>query len=405
MYRWSPLQKKLMPTLAEARRAIKQAEADNETRNVRPLMACLQRLMLADPRLGGHILSRRSAVTAFPYVMTPQDGAPGEAEAQAARAARRLDPVIRKVMHYQLRTALYGAMVMRLNIEYDEQLDAQVMSVDRVYDPDEVERPTTREDDVRLLSQEGPRLQRRPVPNDNTHLVAVDENPWIGGVLREILFDEILRHQTVTEWANFTRKLKGIIQAAMEGGVPPEGDPDRDVAEKALRTMVEENYALTGDRTQFMYNKLVDAAGGQSFKAFKADRDTDIAIAILGQSGTSDLPDHGGSRAALEVLNLVRRDIHHSDVQRTEHIINEQLLLNDYRLNVDRTARRVPYAFSVQLPTEESTESAARGISDALDAGLPLVASEVYDRLGFSVPEGVPEVVRADDLRSPTTDL
>ena len=74
MYRWSPLQKKLMPTLAEARRAIKQAEADNETRNVRPLMACLQRLMLADPRLGGHILSRRSAVTAFPYVMTPQIG-------------------------------------------------------------------------------------------------------------------------------------------------------------------------------------------------------------------------------------------------------------------------------------------------------------------------------------------
>lgn len=409
MYRWSTIKNRLLPTVAQALRAIKKAEAEGDSRDVRPLMDCLQRLEEVDPRLGGHILSRRSAVTAFPFTIESVDGESDGAEQLAERARRRLDSVIREVMHYQLRAALYGALVMRLDIEYMDAMDAQIYSVDKIFAPTEVERASSRAQDVRIIDDNGLGvMERTAVPDDDLHIVAVGEESWVGGALRQVLFHEILRHNALQDWANFTRKLKGIIQAVMEGGVPPEGDPERQVAMDALRTLVEENYTVTGDRTTFNFNELVDAASGQSFKGFKKDRDADIAFAILGQNGTGELPEHGGSRAALQVLNLVRTDIHHFDVRRTESIVNEKLLLFDYRLNVDRTVQsyqEVPYRYRIQIPSDENTEVAARGISDALDAGIPLLSSEVYDRLGFTVPDGVPDVLRRDDLRNPPTDL
>lgn len=405
MFTWAPLHKKLMPTLSEAKRAVQLADAKGTARDVRPLMACLQRIVEADPRLSGHILSRRSAVTAFDYALEPLPGSEDVVADQAEAAQRRLHRVIKKIMRYQIRCAAYGAMVLQLETGYREDLDAQVPRVVKAYDPDEIERPTSQAADLRIIEDAGPgKVRKRPVPTDGTHIACVDEMAWTGGFLRTVLWHEILRHMSLVEWANFTKKLKGIIQAAMEGGVPPEGDPERDVAEGALRTMVEENYALTGDRTEFIYNKLVDAAGGASFKTFKSDLDTDIQIGVLGQAGTAELP-RNGARAAVEILQLVRADIHHSDVERTEEIVNDQLLLQDYRLNVDRAAASCPYRFRVQLPQEDKTESAARGISEALDAGIPLLASEVYTKLGFSVPDGVPDVLRREELRTPPTTL
>jgi len=396
MYRWPRLNKKHLPNLKDAKRAMRRADAEGDARDVRPLMACLQRLVEADPRLAGHVLSRRSAVTSFSFRL---DADREGAEESARRAARRLRPVIRDVMHHQLQAALYGAMVLRLSVDYSEVLDAQLARTEKVFPPTEIERPTSKRADLRLLKENRGGFSRQEVPSDGRHLTAIGGEHWIGGKLRQVLFSEILRHQTVTEWANFTRKLKGIIQAAMEGGVPPEGDPEREVAAKALRTMVEENYALTGDRTHFDFNKLVDAAGGQAFKQFKSTLESDIAIALLGQTGTEELPERGGSRAAVQVLNLIREDIHHADVRRTERIVNDQLLPLDYRLNVDSSTQagggseEVPYRFSVQVGEEKDAESAARTVAEAREAGLPLLSAEVYDRMGFSVPEGVPEVL------------
>lgn len=408
MYRWSPLRTRLLPTIEEAMRARKLADAPGSTRDVRPLMATLMRLFEANPRLGGHVTSRRAALTAYGYAIEPVPGAPDAAQRQANDAARRLSGLLDALLKHQVQAALYGAVVLRADVQYSGLLDAQVMQFADVYDPDEVERPTTNVSDVRLLSDDGGTLSRIPVPQDGTHIVAVDDtHPWPGGILRTLMMDQILRLSGKQEWANFLRKLKGIIQATMKGGVPPEGDPEREVAEKALQTAVRENYALTSDRTTFNYNRLAEAMAGQSFKSYKKDIDTDTEIAFLGQAGTAELPKNG-ARAAVEALNLVRIDIQLEDIKRTETVANEQILLQDYRLNVSRaatTVEEVPYRFRVVRPRDDDSESEARAIGDTLDAGIPLVADEVYQRLGFTRPEGTPDILRRSDLRTRDTTL
>ena len=74
----------------------------------------------------------------------------------------------------------------------------------------------------------------------------------------------------------------------------------------------------------------------------------DIAIAVLGQANTSELPNHGGSRAALEVLRLISKDIFYSDMVRVESIINRFLLIG-YRLNYDKTAVKTPFNFRFDI--------------------------------------------------------
>lgn len=109
-------------------------------------------------------------------------------------------------------------------------------------------------------------------------------------------------------------------------------------------TTEDDDAALYSDQVKFELSKLVDAAGGASFKDFKTELEGDVAVAVRGQANTAQLPPSGGSRAALEVLNLIRRDIHHADIRLAEQSAAAQLVDRDYRINVDRRARAVAIA-------------------------------------------------------------
>lgn len=393
------LRKKLLPSLPDALKAMRQADdRDERSRDTRPLLAILMRVVEADPRLGGHVLTRRTALTSFDVSVDTLD-ARGNDEGAAATLAR-VRAVADTILDRACEVSLYGALA--VGLEWDAaDVRGVTPSVARDYDPDEVARPSRRLADLRLLAWTGSqRPTATPLPADGTVLAAVDESHWTGGVLRSVLIREILLSDGLREWAGYVRKLKGIIGASFDGEVPPVGDPERTAAETALQTLTQDNYSLTSDRLKFEFSKLVEAASGGSFKEFKAALEADVAIAVLGQANTGELPAGGGSRAALQVLNLVRRDIHHADIRRAERLMNE-LLLWDYRFNTDQAATSTPYRMRVAIETDDNAgaeaETNARAVGEALDAldgtGAGLLADEVYARLGMTRPEKVPDVL------------
>jgi len=354
-------------------------QPDEQFRDMRPLMSVLMRLPDADPRLGGHILTRLTAVTSFDWrIVGDEDGS------VRRRLARTIDTVIRK----SLDVPLFGAMCIELDPVFEG--DAWRLRVLRAYDPVDLDRPTPNIEDLRIVREEPGRLVRmRP---REPFLADVDERAWPGGVLRSVLLFEVIRNDMIREWANFSRKLKGIIQGIHREGAQ---DEERAAAEQALRDAVLHNYLITSDAIEFRFNQLVKESAGQNFKEIKAALDADIAIAVLGQANTSELPRGGGSRAALEILQLIRADIHYSDMLRAERLVNE-LLLIDYRLNFDADAQEAPWRFEFAWEESEAEdiEATARMIREVSEIGLPLLADEVYARLGFTRPPDVPDVLR-----------
>ncbi len=386
MYVHHTIKTKLLPTVAEALEIMRLADHPDENfRDMRPLMSVLKRLPDADPRLGGHILTRTTAVTSFDWrIVGDEDGS----------VTRRLRRTIEVVIRQSLNVALYGAMCIRLDADFDAGEGVWVLKPLEVFDVTELDRPTPRVEDLRIVSEDsrGSLVRSRPL---DPFIADVDDRAWPGGVLRSVLLYEIIRNDMIREWANFSRKLKGIIQGIHREGAQ---DEERAAAEQALRDAVLHNYLITSDAIEFRFNQLVKESAGANFKEIKAALDADIAIAILGQANTAELPKGGGSRAALQILQLIRADIHYSDMLRAERLVNE-LLLMYYRLNYDADAKEAPWCFEFAWEEDEGEDvvDTARAIREIGEAGIPLLADEVYSRLGFTRPEGVPDVL---DLRT-----
>ena len=209
-----------------------------------------------------------------------------------------------------------------------------------------------------------------------------------GGIMRNILITEILRLDATKEQANFIKKLKGILQIINKGG-----DDDATIAAQAAQTAIQENYLVTSDLIEFKLNSIASSHG--PFKDVIEALNADISIAFLGQANTTELPNNGGSRAALQVMKLVSADIHYNDIVHFEDFINNQLLKYDYQLNFGMD-KEVPYKFQINLIEETDRESAAIAVTEMLKTGLTFKKSEIYGLLQMSIPEPTDDVIKLE---------
>lgn len=389
MYTLPALKNKTFPTISTVLSALKKADQeDPASRDVRPLMAILSRIMEASPRLRGLALTRRVAVTSFDWSIVPTDPDKGEL---AAAATQRCKHTINRILNRHTQTPLYGALAIRLSWELIE--GRWTPKVIKRYHPTEIMRLGDDRSEVCVVEGDANK------PTQTNASLSADRQNWIvdadedsiadGGILRSLIFHEILRDESLQEWANFNRKIKGLILGQHREHA---GDEEIDAAIATLKGLTQHNFSVSSDAVKFEFVKLVDQLGAHSFADFKKTLETDESIAIVGQANTTQLPDNGGSRAALQILQMISADIHYADLQRCEEMINSQLLLFDYQLNVDNSAIALPYRFAFNMSEERDTEKAARTVRESLDAGISLRKSEVYEQIGYSVPSDSDEV-------------
>lgn len=383
MYYLQSIKDTILPDIGEAVKRLKQADQpDPEQRDVRPLMAILAKMSQALPRLRGHVLTRRVAISAFGWKLVPYNAADAD---RAILATQRLRRIITRLLQWHTMTPMFGASAVEITWDTSTSVGTQPKILRR-YHPTEIERVDDDPFHINILL-DGDTINRKAVATDDPRgwLVDVDESMQMtGGILRSLIFHEILLNESLQEWHWFNLKLKGIIQAQLEEWA---GDEDKAAAAAQLRQVATNNYSLTSTAVQYKFNQVTDAAGSGSFKAFKDALESDRAITILGQANTTELPNGGGSRAALQVLQLISADIHYDDMQRIETQINDQLLLHDWQMNSEPSAVEAPWRFQIDLSEETDREKEARTISELLASGVPLLKSEVYGRTGFTVPE------------------
>jgi len=379
-YYYAPLKNKLYPTVTEAKNAVTKADYEPQFRDIRDLMFILHRISIANPKLSGYILTRRTAVTSYDWRINNDDD---------LTVTNRLKSLINKVLHYQINTPLFGSSLIEL--EYLSTESGNVPKIKKVFKPFEIEKND--EESVNILQDNGTSFKRILIDKDNmNYLFSVDETDWYGGNLRSVLYNEIMRNEMILEWANYNKKIKGLIQAKAP-------DHEKKDASNALDSFMNNTYAVTSKDVEFLVNNLADMKGLSSFKEFIAKLEEDTAIAILGQANTNQLPNNG-SYSALNILNMIRNDIAFSDMQRAKSLVNESLLLFDYRMNIDSSANSHPYEFDFVFDEAEDVETNARVLEIAIRNGIPLSQDTVYNKLNIKAPETTDVLLKVQQTSS-----
>lgn len=367
MYIHPQLLTRVYPSITSLSEATRLADAENASdRDVRPLMSILQRIATADPRIAGHCLTRKTAVGSFNWIIEGLD----------EEELMQISYLINRVIPSTVEAGLFGV--------FCAQVDWLKLEIIKKYKPVMLEKT---ESGLYILKEKGFSFSR--IEPEEGDLYLIDETDWAGGALRSIAYHAVLKDDTVKEWANFNRKLKGLIQGKADE------DKKADTA-KALQQFVNNQAAVTDRETEFAFNSLTDSKGATSFKEFKESLENDIAIGLLGQADVTELPAGSGSRAALQVMNLIRSDIMYADMKRAEDLINGQFLLNYYKVNYNKKAEKHPWKFSFVFDETEDTEVNSRVITDCINNGIPLVKQEVYKKLGMSAPTDKDELLKVN---------
>ena len=393
MYVWNELNNSIYPSLENLKKAFRRADHnDADSRDVRDLMSVLMRVETTSARIAGHILTRRTAVTSFSWSLVSEE----KDDVRLDNAKLRLKHAINSILKYRLQASLYGVFALQWNWDTNIRPGEVTPVLFKRYLPVELEKY----DDATVYTLKNQdKLEREHEiliadPGDGFS-VEIDESYQRGGIMRKLTIDQIILWDNVLEWSNLNRKLKGIIQGILKAFAD---DAERKAAEKALRELAQENFSMTSDATEYKYNTMADPGAKDSFKEIIEMFNTNAAIALLGQANTSELPDNGGSRAALEVLKKVSADIHYNDIIQCETLCND-LLQKDFRLNHD-TKSQVPWKFQINLPEEIDLVERAEFVGSLKQHAIPAKTKEIYSMLSLEQPDGLPEVMFMNDLNN-----
>lgn len=364
------LNKRVYPTLQEFYKYAQMADVkDPENRNIVPLMKILKRAFLANPRILGHYITRTTALSSFDWQIVSDD------MNQAEEAQRRVAKAIDFIVNNHAKTAFYGRNVYKLKI--DTQSNEQVISIVNELD----QQTYDLENELLLFIDESGRITNRINLNEDKNYL-VDTMPFYvyrGGILRALMPLEIIRYDIILENANYLRKLKGILQIINKGA----SQEEQTQAVVAAQQAIQHNYVVTSDFVEFKLNQIAQQAG-TNFKDFIDLLNRDIAIAILGQANTPDLPQHSGSRAALQIQKMISADIMYTDMIRIEKLINRLLLL-DYKLNFNPNAVEAPYKFQFIEAQEQDIEKNAAAL-ETISRFMPVKKDEAYSMVGLTPP-------------------
>ena len=364
------------PEFDQVNKFIQQAN-NSDNPDARALMAACKIAKSVNLRLKGLINTRQTAVTSFDFVI--KNKTTGEIDAETTNLLKR---TIYRILKKHVTTPLFGCFAMKMEWVNDE-LNGNMKLPQKIkfFSPTET---LQTENGINIVDDDNKVIHQLSLDDYNPEfLFEIDDDfEERGGLMRAILILEVLRWNMRSENANLLTHLKGILQIINQGD--PEGQDQADAIE-AAKSARKHKFVVTNELIEFKLNQIV-SGDLSAFKSLIDDINSEISIAILGQANTQQLPNSGGSRAALQILKLISADIHYSDMIRCTQLIND-LLLKYYRVNFDETASESPFVFEFFYDDEENHLNNADIISVALNAGIPLKKNEVYQKIGFTVPE------------------
>lgn len=389
MYTPGYLQNKLMPTTEQAMTARRMADADGEARNARDFHAILLNMDHEFEEIYTHTNIRKVGITSFSWKIKSEDSSPA-AQAKALEIRKHLKPCINKILGTAWERSLFG--IYAAEIGWDFLSGVWIPKFLRKWSASDLNWNPNAE----LITEFTANGNQQSVFRNNRefYILAVDGDVP-GGSLRRLIVNRVIAVEMLREWANYNTMIKGLISAKVGNS----NDADEiQAVQNAISTIKSRNYAIYGEDVELEFKEMVSSGAATSFSDLMDRLDKRCAKVILGQANMSELPNSGGTQAALKVQRLITVDILLDDMKKCEEIINEQLLKFYWIKNTGSPF--CPFEFEIEWQEEVNPEARAAVIDTMLRNKIPIRADEVYAATGFTKPDNAPNVFEggsADD--------
>lgn len=393
MYIYSQVKKGTFPTIENLQKASESADITNGLQaDSRPLYYVLQKIANNAPRVSGIMTTRKTAVTSYDWRLKAYEQSN---EQKAKDKYLSVKKIINSIINNHIEFNVFGQYLSE--IIYDANNTINPFSLKK-YDLTDFQKIA--DNKLRLYNNDdGTFKDIEIVPNQTQYLFATDGRIEHGGDFSSIAKHAIYLNDILSEWNLIVKRVKGIAIGSVDSAKMATDISVLDLDYQKIVSELETALNGIGDATKALQtlnsvdiklSSLVDSSAVASLVPYKESLVADIAIALLGQSNTTELPNNGGSRAALQVLNLIRQDIIFSDINNIKKVINEFLRIEWQLTNGNDL---VPYEFEFIFDDVTDSEMESRKLQYIVGSGISfkVKSSELYEKLNYTMPEGTEE--------------
>jgi len=208
--------------------------------------------------------------------------------------------------------------------------------------------------------------------------------PIRGGIARAAGWAYLFKNYVLKDWVTFAEVFGQPLRIGKYGAGATEAD--KSTLLRAVANIGTDAAAIIPESMVIEFTQARQNGSAELYERFCEYIDRQVSKAVIGQTLTTELPRGGGSRAAAQVHDAVRRDILGADARRLGATLTRDLVKPIVDLNAGPQRRYPKLQFA--LPSDQEAKVFADIVAELADRGVRIGQKAVLDRLGLSAPEG-----------------
>jgi phage gp29-like protein len=203
--------------------------------------------------------------------------------------------------------------------------------------------------------------------------------PIRGGLARAAGWAYLFKNYILKDWVTFAE----VFGQPLRVGKYHTGasEQDKQALLQAVSNIGTDAAAIMPESMVIEFTEAHQNGSAELYQKFCEYLDAQVSKAVLGQTLTTEMPRSGGSRAAAEVHQSVRRDIMNADERRLSATLTRDLVRPIVELNMGPQTR-YPH-LELGLPDDNDVKVFAEIVAMLADRGLRVSQKTILDKLGI----------------------
>ena len=205
----------------------------------------------------------------------------------------------------------------------------------------------------------------------------------VRGGLRAAGWSYLFKNYVLKDWVTFTEVFGQPLRVGKYH--PGASEKDKQALLQAVSNIGTDAAAIIPESMLIEFTEAHQTGSAELYERFCSYLDAQVSKAVLGQTLTTEMPRSGGSRAAAEVHDTVRRDILNADAKRLAATLARDLVRPIVDLNMGPQARYPK--IELGLPDDSDVKVFAEIVAMLADRGLRISQKTILDKLGIAQAE------------------
>ena len=207
--------------------------------------------------------------------------------------------------------------------------------------------------------------------------------PIRGGLARAAGWAYLFKNYVLKDWVTFTEVFGQPLRVGKYH--PGASEQDKLALLNAVSRIGTDAAAIMPESMVIEFTEAHQSGSAELYERFCQYLDAQVSKAVLGQTLTTEMPNTGGSRAAAQVHEGVRRDILNADARRLAATLARDLVRPIVELNMGPQTRYPK--IELGLPDDSDVKVFAEVVAMLADRGLRVSQRTILDKLGIAAAE------------------